>query len=670
MNKSIIALGICLLVLTCPVFALQKAFLYVTLGYGRGWWGWACVTEKGMKGVHGYPKDFCGARDCPFEAAIALGENNCINKDMGDETLFSEDVLKKGATLPATYGAVVRINIQENLKLVRADGTVVSDEVCIGESLKLQKGAMKGEYLDDGGNMDTPPILWVDDVEALTKKILDYHERTTITCKDVSQKSVPDGFVDSLTGIAVYEQSASQVTGRLVCSLKDVQLGSSGQVSGTGGTFKVTAPGTASIQASYSVLCMYYQYGTPGGCMGNIDAGVSPSSGGGFAVFRLPMVLQNQPLPPGGGKLIMYINEHPDVVEQVIDVPAGFEEFPLTNVYAQNIIFNSMDDFFKIGNISLSKNLKVVSPVKTEVELEVVGAKDIKFGENNNLRVLVKNNAGTDIKVTNMRSKAGGKLVSCDKETIPVGAAGECVFSVVPKSDAGLDVQVSYEYKSCGKTLVGAVTKTILSSEVIKASSFSQVYSMDVHGDCENMYYACYSGDDRLFAGYRCFNKGDNFYTSGAGRFDLGFDLSKLPVDLDILSASIKLSVSGVAKEQNVAVVYFQKKGVPSVVCAPGGDICTQPYCPECKQLFDVEGSVVSDRQIKTPGAYSFDVTGIVKNAYAGESKNLSFQFKGDESVWENEGKVSCASEGVWNLHDIEFQGKGGSEPYLEIVYK
>ena len=65
-----------------------------------------------------------------------------------------------------------RLSIPEDVKLVSYDGTVVGDEVCAGERFRLRKGVNKGEFWQDGGDVDSPPIHWVEDVPELVYSLV------------------------------------------------------------------------------------------------------------------------------------------------------------------------------------------------------------------------------------------------------------------------------------------------------------------------------------------------------------------------------------------------------------------------------------------------------------------------------------------------------------------
>ena len=664
LRNKLFLLGICALLLTSQVYSLQKAFLYVSLGYGRGWWGWACVTENGMKGVHGSPVDFCGARDCPFEAAMVFGENNCIHEDAANIDLSKTEASPRAGA----YGETTHININDDLKLVKSDGNVVGDELCVGDKFTFNKGANIGEYFDDGGHSDTPPVYWVDNVEDMVKKLMDYHNSKTLTCKDITGPPVQEGYVDSLTGVPVYPSllwkgmNYTNFMGRVVCSLKEKALDASGSVSKQGAYYVVTSPGVIDFNAVFSVECMYYEYGMEGPCTGQMGP-----SGGSFLTLRLPMVIQARPLEPGETTYTAYVNMHPGIQEVV---KRGYGETPIYDVYAHNVIYNSVEDFFRIGNLSLNRTIRIVDSANPKIDLVVYGAEDLKFSEATNLRVIVKNSWDAGISITKVGASVDSRFISCDSDKVPVGGKAECLITVTPRAGQGLIINVDYEFKACGRTRTGSVSTTLMASKVVGFAASAQAYGVDVHGNCENSYYKCSAPDNSgVFAvGYECFNKEDNYYTPTKERFDMRFDLPDLS-DAKVMGARLVLIVASVNKVQDVAV-FSGDSGWSPVSCTATGDICTRPYCQECASLFDSKGSTQqSVQKVTDSGKVSFDVSEAVKQAYAGKAASLSLQVRGIEDIWQSIGQGSCGAVNDWVRQDVEFYGKGVIGPKLEIDY-
>ena len=97
----------------------------------------------------------------------------------------------------------IKITVPGDYKLVKSDGSVVGDEVCLGDQFKIVSGETKGEYWQDGGVSDSPPIQWVDDVDVVFEKVIDYLNRD-YTLKGVPSGTPVDGFVDPVTGVRVY----------------------------------------------------------------------------------------------------------------------------------------------------------------------------------------------------------------------------------------------------------------------------------------------------------------------------------------------------------------------------------------------------------------------------------------------------------------------------------
>ena len=304
-----------------------------------------------------------------------------------------------------------------------------------------------------------------------------------------------------------------------------------------------------------------------------------------------------------------------------------------------------------------------------QISVTVSGLDEIKLDASNDIRVLVDNAGDTDVKIKKVSASVSNKFVSCDSETIKPGQQAECLISVTPVMGQGLSVYVDYEYKSCGKTWRGRATKVLIESGVVNPSASVQVHSMDVEGACKNAYYACEAPDKegKLSAGYACYNTGNGFYAAANERFDLKFDLPDLS-GKTLVSARLNMVSSKVNKIQEVSVYSAGNTWMP-VSCSAGGDICTQPYCAECKPVYYLLGGVEDRAQVGNDGTYSFDVTGLVNSAYSGADKTVSLQVRGLEDLWNTEGASSCGEANDWTHQDVEFYGMGPSQPYLEIVY-
>ena len=675
------------------------------------------------------------------------------------------------------------LSIPEDLKFVASDDTVLGDEACVGDSFHLEKGVEKGEFWQDGGTLDSPPIHWVSDVRELTYNLVKYKsdfydpnsaenynrmypqaplkklftmqafkdflllppDTQTIETsgeqqeafrqylkqmgytkisedligaqyttqedryidsygvtfnKIVIQKAnqeigsiviyVPsdtdwennspadlysvlisgnssiravadvdgtevgtwpylfttdapegegayidipthkDGDIDPLSGIPTFRYynwpEAYYVDVGVACSLRDGNLSKSG-MSG-GGQYVFKEKGKISFNASYDVECTYYFYGAA--LMGCINY----SSGNVFTPCYISIQMPS-------------INDiHTFLDGQISEI----------------------GQLFTVGSIGIDKSVNVVELANAKVEAIVASGDAIKFGESNALRVLVKNTGDVNVSIKGVYSDPSSKLISCDSDVISPGQQAECLLSVTPVHGEGLSVEVSYDYKSCGRSQVGLVTKTLMDSKTVRPILKEQAYLMGVHGACDNSYYSCHSASEgSLIAGYKCYKTSNGFFAPATERFNLRFDVSEVPKSAEILGAKLYLKASEVGGKQTVNVYSVDK--IPEVVkCLPGGDICTKPYCGECKPLYDIDGTITSSGEISSAGQYSFDVTNSVKDRLGGGI--VSLQIRGAEGLWESQGQSSCSIENDWDKRDISFDAGGRDGPYLEIVYR
>ncbi len=666
MKKSLLCTGLLILLLTVSASALQASYMYVSLSYGRGWWPWVCFNENGVKGIGG-PFNTCGARGCPFEDGI-MGGINCFGypdsftnlsecqEFVDDDRKYAECAENLTKTMenftmpdliwPPAWGLVVKVTVSSDVKLVAADNSVVGDELCVGDSFKPVISAKKGEYWQDGGHDDSPPIYWVDDVEAVVKKIMDYNEKTVTKKEDIcSQEGVPDGFIDDITGIPIYTMPIStywqegvliEFAGNYVCSLKK-----SGRGTATGSRYEVASKKDIEYNLDYGVECMYYLYGGSGGGYGRPGWGTWTRSSTGvlqcpFYTLKVPTVIQSGP-----------------------------DANTIFNWGIHNIDFQSVDDFFKVGDINYSKTIKVVDPAHASLELSAPGFDRPQYGEANTLRILLKNTGDTEIVLRHLTSNVEYKLVSCDSETIKAGAQTECLLSVVPLKGQSLEVKAEYKYKSCGRNILANASLQLMDYKDITPSASAQAYGFDVYGDCRNDYFGCDSPsrEGTFVAGYRCFNKDGKYNVPSIGRFDLKYDLSSIPSGKEILGARLYLKAKNVNKAQAVTVYSTTNDRWEPTGCVPGGDICAQPWCKECLPLYDFAGKQESMVYVESPGEYSLDVSDYVKTEISKGDKYASFQLMGQEDEWNAEGEKSCASVSQWTSQEVEFYGTGVNAP-------
>jgi hypothetical protein len=183
---------------------------------------------------------------------------------------------------------------------------------------------------------------------------------------------------------------------------------------------------------------------------------------------------------------------------------------------------------------------------------------------------------------------------------------------------------------------IGTETSHCVNSkyEEIRPTKTYQTYAMDVQGSCKNRYYTCYLPENRdnadLYAGDKCYNTQNSYYTNSLGRFLLRYDLSALSKGMYINHAVLRLQAKSVNKPQTIEV-YAAKDDWEGKTCASGGDICTQPYCAECSGPYDIPGQRISSQTVGDTTTYSFDITDYVKDEYSKGTRFVSLQIRGVE---------------------------------------
>ncbi|MCK4429623.1 MAG: hypothetical protein KAU95_04555 [Candidatus Aenigmarchaeota archaeon] len=139
------------------------------------------------------------------------------------------------------------VNYYFNPKLVdRGYVLKAGDQCCVGDTVSVEKSTFSGEWFRKGGPKDTPPVLWVDDLNEVKRKINEGTFNAT-TYK---------AFV--CYSINIKETTKCAVKGVLVCSADCKDVGNHGF---SGGKFEVTKEGIIQIGANCSTNCIYFVNG-------------------------------------------------------------------------------------------------------------------------------------------------------------------------------------------------------------------------------------------------------------------------------------------------------------------------------------------------------------------------------------------------------------------------
>jgi hypothetical protein len=521
------------------------------------------------------------------------------------------------------------ISISEDAKVVAADGTVLGNEACQNEYFRLTKGVNKGEYLSRGGDADTPPVQWVDDVEETFRQIIAYHQGGSMRTSTILHMIPEDGFRDPVTGIQLYKESVqdynnwervcptlektNSVDARMICSAKMEKSELLGGLEAKGEYYRIEGTSNISIDATYVVECMYYYYGGPGTDFHNSSK---------YFAYNAPTILDKES-------------------------------------------YTSLQDFFKVGEISLAKTIKVVKPANPGVRI-TADAGSLKMGAESNLIVAIENSGDTSITIKDLASNAPYRMISCDRENIAPSEKAECIIAITLSADDATGLTLNYEYVSCGKRTARSVKSALSRASVIAPSGILQVSSVDVHGGCENSYYECDPNPGYYAAGYKCMKKGE-YATPANERINLEYDLSGIPADAQYIGAKLLLNPSAVKRQQKISV-YGPDKAAPSdTKCLPEGDICARPYCQECVPLYESGGSMIASLEMNDAQTYSLDITSAVKSALKTDEKKLFLQVRGAEGLWATEGASGCPDTGIWSEQDVQFQENG---MVLKLLYK
>lgn len=582
-----------------------------------------------------------------------------------------------------------QITVPEDMKLVTSDKHVVGDQLCVGDKFTFQSavsggtyGGDGGEYWEDGGETDSPPVLWITDIEEAVKEVLgcsnkkgtdyvtkfksalypsstsgggssglcagsssvesDLESRIFMKCPGIdcfSGEYNDDMPINDVGLVGGGSKTYKSLKGNIACRVEQKNA-SSGAAILSGDYYEVTKKEDINFSSEIEVQCVYYFEKNPS------FGGVPSKTGLGLGVPSAYVC----PLTTGTDASV-----------------SAAQVFYSDSAGMQSVCNTVKAKGFKVGSLKFQKNIKVVSKGNVKAELSVIGADSIKFGEENFLKVLMKNTGEDEFTVKDISSQGTHRFISCDASPVKPGTEAECMFSVTPARGQGLTVSVEYEYMSCGRPIRPIISKVLFESKLVSPKDSIQVYGISVHGNCENSYFDCSSPDrnGKFYIGYECNNKDNSYFSPARARGVLRFELPDMS-GKKVLGASLNLMVAKVNRAQEIAV-YSADGNWTEASCSPGGDICTQPYCGECSMSYNAAGTKLAGKAVNAGGYLTLDVSDQVVKAYGSAEKTISLELQGEEDLWNSNGKDSCGAIGSWAKDTIELQGRVGTN--LEIAY-
>ncbi|MEM2918071.1 MAG: hypothetical protein QXY62_01015 [Candidatus Altiarchaeota archaeon] len=500
----------------------------------------------------------------------------------------------------------VRLNLYFNPKLIVGDYILKNgDEVCVGDSFKLQQNSVGGDWWDDGGPVDSPPVYIVPDlgqaIWQISQRAFDAPTYQAYICyfngycsRDCPKPYEPKG------GCPIGCGPRCTVDGTLVCSpicetnSKGVELGK------TENEFIISKEGEISADIQCTLQCIFF-------------------------VKKCPLFDDAE----HSLKTYGFLATNPDTWE------------------------------FSV-NLSLKAVKNEIKP-----QLKILDSKMSKVNAAYAIRAIVKNSGENTAKIDKISLNLPEYKILYAPKVLSPSEESEIIIEINPVILENFleDIKITFEYRAdklgCLSSKEFKETITLSGLTNFPLIKSVQVYKMIVEGDCKNEYYACASPnkEGKFYVGYQCNNK-DPYFVTSAERVNLMFDLSSLPENANVLSAKLFLPVEAVNEPLTISI--FEIDDFDQKNCEPGGDICTQPYCKECSPSFELQGKLIETKKISMPGSYSFDISKIVKN-----KKLIAFQVQGsNENKWAEKAESSCTKPKEWDHYDLQL-----SKPYLKILF-
>jgi hypothetical protein len=552
-------------------------------------------------------------------------------------------------SVPSNQNSRLHLNIYYDYKVYNKNDYNLKDgdECCVGDTFTVQSKVL-GDYNGDGGPCDSPPTIMV---ENLAK-----------TLKDIDSRSYTPPVYDTPVGtyLARCDFCCPQCKGLSKCACTCSRFGNMGEVDcsnikrmaivcespckmiPTGEAysddkgFKTVREGSVKVNIECKTSCVAYEERT--GKYEYIEiakagnAWYDPTLGGSTAVAtevysynavkdeRKPDVRVNSysyVSAAAGGKTVMKAD-----IENAGEVIAYIDKVSL-NIPNYKILYSPA---------SIGPKQKAEMLFET-AQKDITGVKaDVKY---------------TSEKTGCLKTKAFAASFF----------VGSC------RMDSDCDDKVYETEDVCNNP--GAVDSYCTNTKYnsMKPVSSIQTYGMDVSGDCVNNYYSCSSPNlgETYITGFGCHNTQDLFETHSAPRYSMKFDLSTIAKNINVTAIRLYLTAVNVGTPQEVSV-YSINDDWSEASCAPEGDICSKPYCPECSPAHDAPATLIAKKQIDQTGTYSYDVTEYVEGKYSNGDRYVSFQVRGTEEM------QPCGIDGEWKKYEIEFSAVNVGAPELRML--
>jgi len=341
------------------------------------------------------------------------------------------------------------VTSEANMAAVSANGYILDSKVCSGGTFKLSFSNSTGEFDSKGGYSDTPPIVFVDDLDAVMNKILQVNPnaKSAYRNKIIKNFGNPDVYIDPDTGIPVYfnyqcnwggpkakPQCGMTWYSTIVCQATSQNANVEGATMLTNGLYQVTSTDSVTLDVKSDVNCFFYAYGW-------------------LSSDKNTLTLMQSIFMPGNG---------------------GCNYCPKTvKVKGMTIGSFQLKQTFQVDN-SPPPTLSVSAKITNE---------QVPPGSSTYARVVI-SNGGSEVNIKGISFNTKSKLISCTSTKLSPDSSTECIVSLSPTETTDLQATVSYQYNQCGERQT-AMQKAYIGTLLV---SQPECYS---DSDCKSGYLCC-----------------------------------------------------------------------------------------------------------------------------------------------------------------------------------
>ena len=359
------------------------------------------------------------------------------------------------------WGYNFYVDIDPRINFYTEDGYSVNTELCQGQKFKVDSSVQNGEWEEEGGYFDTPPVVWVDNITKFEEQVNKSTEgRNGLIITGIDKYDV---YLDNLTGTSIpvypiYVGGCSAPLGyggpwvcydtkayvNVVCDKPRItKLDISGANSLSEDVFIVTATDKMDMLITGASNCRIYHF-----CVATTLRGAST---------------------------------YPELIHDCIISMYTTKGWPYC-------YYGSWGCKLIEGNMMFSTNRTIAvtsNPSKPIIHVSSMLTNDKLFSNSSTYMKLKITNGGVkDVIVKDINLNVNSRFLGCNSTKLSPNESTECVFWLSPGESSTLEATVKYQFLMCGKRELKA-ERFVVGDIKVEATKCSK------NSDCLENYICC-----------------------------------------------------------------------------------------------------------------------------------------------------------------------------------